>query len=163
LARKVMIEQLGIYDNIHRNPVNRLMHAVGIPVIMFSVLSAAALIHFPLGGILGYFLNLGMVLVVFGAVIIGRYDPVSGIALGVFSTVLTVCGVGVANAIGNLAALALFVGLFIAGWIIQFAGHAIERAGPAFGSRPLNLLLGPVSVLNDVLPLVRPAPWRKPN
>lgn len=35
------------------------------------------------------------------------------------------------------------LGLFIAGWILQFVGHAIEGNQPAFFSNPLYLLIGP--------------------
>jgi len=35
------------------------------------------------------------------------------------------------------------LGLFIAGWILQFAGHAIEGNQPAFFRNPVYLLVGP--------------------
>jgi uncharacterized membrane protein YGL010W len=96
---------------------------------------------------------------VVGAVI-GRYDLKCGIALTLFSWALTFLAQLVHAKVGTANAAIVYVAAFVVGWIVQFIGHAIERAGPAFGSRPLNLLLGPVSVLNDFLPLVRPAPWR---
>jgi uncharacterized membrane protein YGL010W len=33
--------------------------------------------------------------------------------------------------------------LFVAGWVFQFIGHAIEGNQPAFFSNPLYLLVGP--------------------
>ena len=39
------------------------------------------------------------------------------------------------------------LGLFIAGWILQFVGHAIEGNQPAFFSNPLYLLVGPIWLL----------------
>lgn len=33
--------------------------------------------------------------------------------------------------------------LFVAGWVLQFIGHAIEGNQPAFFSNPLYLLVGP--------------------
>jgi hypothetical protein len=57
----------------------------------------------------------------------------------------------------------IYAAAFVIGWIVQFIGHAIKRAGPAFGSRPLNLLLGPVSMLNDFLPLVARHHGKSPN
>ena len=36
------------------------------------------------------------------------------------------------------------VGLFFAGWILQFVGHAIEGNQPAFFGNPLYLLIGPL-------------------
>ena len=37
--------------------------------------------------------------------------------------------------------------LFIAGWILQFVGHAIEGNQPAFFKNPVYLLVGPLWVL----------------
>jgi len=36
------------------------------------------------------------------------------------------------------------LGLFVVGWILQFAGHAIEGNQPAFFRNPLYLLVGPL-------------------
>ncbi|MDX6611072.1 MAG: hypothetical protein QOD75_258 [Blastocatellia bacterium] len=35
------------------------------------------------------------------------------------------------------------LGLFIVGWILQFAGHAMEGNQPAFFRNPVYLLVGP--------------------
>ena len=147
--------ELEIYDAIHRSPGNRLIHAIGIPVIMFSGGGGAALI-----GQAGGVLNGGMLLGLVVGAVIGRYDLKCGIALTLFSWVLTLAAQLIHARVGTTNAAIIYAAAFVVGWIVQFIGHAIERAGPAFGSRPLNLLLGPVSVLNDFLPLVRPAPCR---
>lgn len=39
------------------------------------------------------------------------------------------------------------LGLFIAGWILQFVGHAIEGNQPAFFKNPVYLLVGPLWLL----------------
>jgi uncharacterized membrane protein YGL010W len=36
------------------------------------------------------------------------------------------------------------LGLFVAGWLFQFAGHAIEGNQPAFFRNPIYLLVGPL-------------------
>jgi uncharacterized membrane protein YGL010W len=148
--------ELAIYDSIHRSPGNRLIHAVGIPVIMFSVGGFGTLI----GQTDGVF-NVGMLLGLIVGIVIGRYDLKCGIALTLFSWVLTFAAQLIHAKVGTVNAAIIYAVAFVIGWIVQFIGHAIERAGPAFGSRPLNLLLGPISVINDFLPLVRPAPWRE--
>lgn len=38
----------------------------------------------------------------------------------------------------------LALALFIAGWILQFTGHAIEGNQPAFFQNPVYLLVGPL-------------------
>jgi uncharacterized membrane protein YGL010W len=148
-------DELAIYDSIHRSPGNRLIHAIGIPVIMFSVGGFGALI-----GQTDGVLNVGMLLGVIVGIVIGRYDLKSGIVLTLFSWLLTLAAQAVHAELGTANAAIVYAAAFVIGWVVQFIGHAVERAGPAFGSRPLNLLLGPISVLNDFLPLVRPAPWR---
>jgi uncharacterized membrane protein YGL010W len=148
--------ELAVYDAIHRSPGNRMIHAIGIPVIMFSIGGAAALI----GQSDGFF-NGGMLLGLVVGAVIGRYDFKCGIALTLFSWTLTFGAQLIHARLGTVNAAIVYAAAFVIGWIVQLIGHAIERAGPAFGSRPLNLLLGPISVLNDFLPLVRPAPWRR--
>jgi len=41
----------------------------------------------------------------------------------------------------------LALALFIAGWILQIVGHAIEGNQPAFFTNPLYLLIGPLWLL----------------
>jgi uncharacterized membrane protein YGL010W len=67
----------------HQHPLNRLMHAIGIPMIVVSL------------------------------------------PLFVFSWQWA-------------------LGLFIAGWVFQFLGHAIEGNQPAFFRNPVYLLVGPL-------------------
>jgi uncharacterized membrane protein YGL010W len=43
------------------------------------------------------------------------------------------------------------LGLFIAGWVLQFVGHAIEGNQPAFFSNPLYLLVGPLWLLRRAI------------
>jgi uncharacterized membrane protein YGL010W len=59
-----------------------------------------------------------------------------GIPLIVLSLVLA-CGAGILPTLG-LAALVLF----LLGWTLQFAGHAIERKPPEFLRDPRFLLVG---------------------
>ena len=50
--------------------------------------------------------------------------------------------------------------LFVAGWVLQFLGHAIEGNQPAFFRNPVYLLVGPVWLVRRALAavgLIRPA------
>ncbi|HEX8285101.1 MAG TPA: DUF962 domain-containing protein [Pyrinomonadaceae bacterium] len=44
--------------------------------------------------------------------------------------------------------------LFVAGWVFQFAGHAIEGNSPAFFRNPVYLLVGPVWLARRALTAV---------
>jgi uncharacterized membrane protein YGL010W len=51
--------------------------------------------------------------------------------------------------------------LFIVGWILQFAGHAIEGNQPAFFRNPVYLLVGPLWLLRrlgSAIGVVKPSP-----
>lgn len=48
------------------------------------------------------------------------------------------------------------VALFIRGWIFQFIGHSVyEHKQPVFFRNVVHLLIGPLWILNDVIPVVR--------
>lgn len=55
--------------------------------------------------------------------------------------------------------LAVNLGLFIGGWIVQFIGHGVyEHKSPAFTKNLTHLLVGPMWILNDLVPLHREEP-----
>jgi uncharacterized membrane protein YGL010W len=78
------------YDHEHTNPWNKVMHGVGIPIILAGVVLA----------------------------------------------VLTFWRIG--------------LGLFIAGWILLFAGHRIEGNRPAFFQGLIYLLVGPIWIAKEI-------------
>jgi uncharacterized membrane protein YGL010W len=43
------------------------------------------------------------------------------------------------------------LGLFVAGWMFQFIGHAFEGKKPTFFSNPLYLIIGPYYFLRKLL------------
>lgn len=45
--------------------------------------------------------------------------------------------------------------LFVAGWILQFVGHAIEGNQPAFFRNPVYLLVGPLWLLRRAAGMLR--------
>jgi uncharacterized membrane protein YGL010W len=56
--------------------------------------------------------------------------------------------------------------LFVAGWILQFVGHAIEGNQPAFFRNPIYLLIGPLWLARRALSTIglvaKPAPSNSP-
>jgi uncharacterized membrane protein YGL010W len=46
------------------------------------------------------------------------------------------------------------LGLFVVGWIFQFAGHLIEGNQPAFFRNPIYLLIGPWWLVRRTLAIV---------
>ncbi len=57
--------------------------------------------------------------------------------------------------LGRALPMWLNVALFVLGWIFQFIGHiAYEHRQPAFMRNFVHLLVGPLWILNDVIPVV---------
>jgi len=42
------------------------------------------------------------------------------------------------------------LGLFIAGWVLQFAGHAAEGVAPKFSQQPDFLVMGPLMLVETI-------------
>jgi uncharacterized membrane protein YGL010W len=132
------------YSLSHRNAVNRKLHFVCIPVIVFSLMCAFKAI--PLGG-----------------------DALNAASVGLVAALAYYALLSWRLALGLLAVLAVFyagvlllqsalpfhliwaaAGLFIAGWIGQFVGHVVERARPSFFKDLQFLLIGPMWELAQV-------------
>ncbi|MEA2416126.1 MAG: hypothetical protein QOI58_2783, partial [Thermoanaerobaculia bacterium] len=61
--------------------------------------------------------------------------------------------------IGAWLPMSVNIALFILGWIFQFIGHSVyEHKQPAFLRNAVHLLIGPLWILNDVIPVVRESP-----
>ena len=87
----LLLEQyMAQYDHEHTNPWNKVMHGIGIPIIL------------------------------------------AGVVLAVF----TYWRLGLA--------------LFVAGWILLFAGHRIEGNRPAFFQGLIYLLVGPIWIAKEI-------------
>lgn len=138
-------DRLAGYDRIHRDPRNRAFHALGIPTIQFGVLGLLGLIEDPLPLLTG-----ATLLIVIGFGIMVRYSLRAAIAQTVLASLIACAAAMVADGRSTLVAAGIFVTAFVIGWVIQFIGHAFERQPPEFVRSPLNLLLGPLFVLDEV-------------
>ncbi|MBV8602131.1 MAG: DUF962 domain-containing protein [Candidatus Eremiobacteraeota bacterium] len=133
---------LAEYGTYHRNPRNRSMHEIGIPLIVLAILALLALVR------------------------IGPLDLAEVAIAVVFVFYLTVdvpSAVGALVGYGLLYLLALHVpwygalALFAAGWIFQFVGHAYEGKKPAFFTNLVHLLVGPLWIVALAIKRVEPA------
>lgn len=143
---KTLVDQLATYAAYHRDRRNIATHLVGIPMI---VLAVCVLLARP-GVVLGGALVTPALLV--AVVTVGYYvrlDRRYGIVMGVL---LALC-VAAAHAIAarpTATWLAVGVGLFVVGWIIQFVGHWYEGRKPAFVDDVIGLIIGPLFVVAEV-------------
>jgi len=120
------------YGGYHRHPINKAMHWICVPLIVWSVLgmlwsASPAVAWIAIGAALAFYVWLSMPL-----------------ALGMAA--VTGAMVYALTWLGPLA-LVVSVAVFIAAWIGQFVGHAIERSRPSFTEDVRSFLVGPAWLL----------------
>lgn len=138
------VRYLDDYGLYHRDSRNELTHAVGIPLILLSILTCAANVR--LFEAAGLTVDLGWVLVAGLTVYYGTLNVTLGLAMGVVLAVLQLVGV---VALGRSLWWALT--LFVVGWALQFVGHMWEGKRPAFTRNAIHLLIGPVWIVHKLL------------
>jgi uncharacterized membrane protein YGL010W len=137
------------YGASHRNPTNKLLHVVCVPLIVLAVLGLVWTIPVPTAAArLSPLLNWASALVVAGLAYYAVLSP--RLALGMLP-VMALIGV----VLVQLASLAVplwqtCVVIFVVAWIGQFVGHAIEGKRPSFFKDLQFLLIGPLWLLGFV-------------
>jgi uncharacterized membrane protein YGL010W len=123
------------YGEFHRNPANKAIHWVCVPLIVWSLLGAlwtasSIAAYVAIGAAMLFYLWLSLPLAL---------GMLSVIALMVWP--LTLLGSG---------GLILSIVVFVAAWIGQFIGHILEGRKPAFLEDVRSLLIGPVWLLAEL-------------
>ena len=131
------------YASHHQTQGNKVFHRVGIPLIVLTLLGMLA--HVPLYGPV----TAGIGVIVISEVVYLRLEWRLALVMLVVSAVMYYVA-------GTWIPLWLNVALFVLGWIFQFIGHSVyEKKSPAFLTNFLHLLVGPLWILNDVVPVVK--------
>jgi len=123
------------YGEFHRNPTNKAIHWVCVPLIVWSALgmvwaASPVAAYAVIAASMAFYLWLSIPLALGMAVVIALMAwPLA--VLGSRTLLLSVAVFGVA-------------------WIGQFIGHVIERRKPAFIEDVRSLLVGPVWLLADL-------------
>lgn len=131
------------YSSHHRTTGNKWCHRLGIPMIMASLFGMLSLVRFPAGD---WQLDAAVVLIALGSFYYFRLGWRYGLAMLGFSAVLYL--------IGKAIPFWPNVAIFVAGWVLQFIGHGVyEKRNPAFMKNLVHLLVGPLWIINDLLPL----------
>lgn len=136
------------YAESHRNPTNKLIHWVCIPIILTTTLGLVQSIPFPVAGAELGWLDWGTVVVALATLFYFRLSWTIGVGmLGVASFALFVNHAIVA---AGLPLLGVSVGVFFVAWVAQFIGHKIEGKKPSFFTDLQFLLIGPAWLLHFV-------------
>ena len=123
------------YSESHRNPANKAIHWICVPLITWSVL-AALWAWSPVAAYIGIALALTFYAWLSPSLAVGMLA-----VLAVMVYPLTLLGTHV---------LAVAGGVFVLAWIGQFVGHMIEGRKPSFFEDVKFLLVGPAWLLGFI-------------
>jgi uncharacterized membrane protein YGL010W len=134
------------YAAYHQTKGNKWFHRAGIPLIMLTLIGMLARVRLVMIGDVR--IDLGIVLIAIATIYYFMLEWRLAIPMLIVSSVFYV--------IGAWLPMSVNVALFILGWIFQFIGHSVyEHRQPAFFRNGVHLLIGPLWILNDVIPVVR--------
>jgi len=128
----LLLEQ---YGETHQNPVNKAIHWVCVPLIMWSAL-AVLWVASPIAA---------YALIAFGVV----YYAIMSFPLALGMAALAALMIAPLPWLGPKV-LWIALGVFVVAWIGQFIGHAIEGRKPKFLQDLQFLLIGPAWLLQFV-------------
>ncbi|HEX3581713.1 MAG TPA: Mpo1-like protein [Thermoanaerobaculia bacterium] len=133
------------YASYHRTKGNKTFHRLGIPLIMLTLIGMLVRVH-----VAGR-VDAAMILIAVATIYY---------LLAEWRLAIAMLAVSVAfYFIGAALPLWLNTALFVLGWIFQFIGHSVyEHRNPAFFRNFTHLLVGPLWILNDLIPVVKPRP-----
>ena len=143
-------ELLEEYGESHRNPVNKLIHWICVPAIVWAVVALLWAIPFPweIGrGIVP--LNWAVVGILAAQIYYFRLSRRLGSGLMLYNLAM----LWLTAAVDSNAPLPLWriaLGVFVAVWIGQFIGHLVEGKRPSFFKDLQFLLIGPAWILTYV-------------
>jgi uncharacterized membrane protein YGL010W len=137
------------YASYHQTKGNKAFHRLGIPMIMLSLIGLLTLVPLFTAGTVR--VDAAMLLIALSS----AYYFVIEWRLGIAMIAVSVLFYFVGAALG----LWINVALFVLGWIFQFIGHKVyEHKNPAFFRNFVHLLIGPLWILNDIMPVVKSGP-----
>jgi uncharacterized membrane protein YGL010W len=136
-------QNLTQYAAYHRDRRNIATHFVGVPMIVFAIVLAQAVVAFPVGPVA---VTLAAVTSIGACAYYLRLDLGLGLAMAVALFAMCAGASEITARTGTGAALGIAAATFIAGWAIQFLGHHYEGVKPAFYDDVKQLLIGPLFV-----------------
>jgi uncharacterized membrane protein YGL010W len=139
------------YEQYHRTKGNKMTHIIGIPAVLFSLLGllAKVVLWSPAPGSL-WTLDLGVILLLFGAAFSLKVDWKLGIPFTLFSALNYL--------LARHLSLPTLVVLQILAWVLQLAGHYVyEKKSPAFLTSLEHLFIGPMWIFSFFIGYYKPS------
>ncbi len=135
------------YGSYHQTKGNKWFHRFGIPMIMLTTFGMLARLE--ITSVNSFRIDAAILLILAAEIYYLMLDWRLGLAMLGISIIFYVAGAAMP--------FWLNVALFVLGWILQFVGHSVyEKRQPAFFRNFVHLLIGPLWIVNDLIPAVKP-------
>ncbi|WP_119328453.1 Mpo1 family 2-hydroxy fatty acid dioxygenase [Cysteiniphilum halobium] len=132
---KTLNQWLDEYAQSHQNKINKTIHYIFVPLIMFSLI----------GILLSISVWLMWVVVIISLIFYAKLS----LKLSLYMLVITLIMIVILYQLPHLFWVSFAI--FIIGWIFQFIGHKLEGKKPSFFKDLQFLLISPLWVLNHIL------------
>jgi uncharacterized membrane protein YGL010W len=137
---------MAVYASYHRNPLNRLTHFFGVPLIMFSLFVPLSWVDVSLFGLP---VNGAMLLVAATVCYYCLLDVSLAVACAVLSVFLLMAAYYVAASFSPAIGWVVFAAGFIGGWILQIVGHVFEGRRPALLDNVWQIFVAPIFLVAE--------------
>lgn len=147
--QRSMRDWLDSYSQDHQHPINRLLHWICVPLIVWSVMALLWTAPVPTS-----LLRPGAWAVFAIVLAFAWYWKRShrlGAALLITLAIFALICAWVFEQLGPVSMRWLIVGVFVAAWIGQFVGHLFEGRRPSFFTDLAYLLVGPAWLMDKLL------------
>ncbi len=137
------------YGESHRNPTNKMVHWICVPIIFFSVVGL--LYSVKLGSLQvasGLTLNLAMITLLLLLFYYIRLSTTLAVGMAIFGMICLFICQQIERS--GLPLWQVSIGLFVLAWIGQFWGHKVEGKKPSFLKDLQFLLIGPAWLMSFI-------------
>ncbi|WP_111496945.1 MULTISPECIES: DUF962 domain-containing protein [Marinobacter] len=137
------------YGESHRNPTNKAIHWVAVPVIFTTIVGLIWSIPTPAAFDAVPWLNWATLALIITTAWYVRLSPALGVGMALFS-VLMVAVIAGFESTQLMPVWAASLILFVVMWILQFVGHHLEGKKPSFFKDIQFLLIGPAWLMGFI-------------
>lgn len=143
-------ELAAIYQQEHQSKINKLMHYIGIPAIIFGLFILLNWVNLDFGTV--WKISFSWLVLLAAAIYyfwLGQYK-LAGITT-IVMIILLLIATWVAGPYPSGLGIVLFLIFFFGGWIFLFVGQGMEKSKPAFIRSIWQILIAPLFLIDELM------------
>ena len=148
MCKKLLVRQLKNYQNYHTKFWTRLTHFIGVPLIIFSLITLTSWIHIRIPSFFDMPLSwlLSIIVLIYYCLLDITFAAVTAILFLIFNLIVSLT----MKDCPSWISFQVFLYTFILGVMFQFIGHLIEKKKLAFMADIKQFLTAPIFLVAEV-------------